>query len=63
MGKGVQFRVGAKLVAGVAVGDGAVLGPHSLVVTDIPEQGIVAAPHRENPLARREPSRVIGPTS
>lgn len=44
IGKGVQFGVGATIVAGVAVGDGAILGPHSLVSTDVPEEASVLAP-------------------
>ncbi len=44
VGKQVQFGVGSTILGGVRIGDGAVLGAHALVATDVPEQASVVAP-------------------
>lgn len=44
VGKKVQFGVGSTILGGVRIGDGAVLGAHALVATDVPEKASVVAP-------------------
>lgn len=47
IGEGVHFGVGATIIGGVAVGDGAVLGALAVVAVDVPEgASVVAAPAR-----------------
>lgn len=44
IGNRVQFGVGTTIVGGVTIGDGAVLGAHALIATDVPEQASAVAP-------------------
>lgn len=56
IGKQVQFGVGATIIGGVTIGDGAVLGAHALVATDVPERASVVAPSARILRLRGEPA-------
>lgn len=47
LGNGVTVCAGAALLGGITIGDGAIIGAHSVVLTDIPSNAIaVGAPAR-----------------
>lgn len=44
LGRGVHVGVGATIIGAVRIGDGAKIGPHALVTTDVPAGASVLAP-------------------
>lgn len=44
IGKGVHIGVGATIIGAVRIGDGAKVGPHAVVTTDVPAGASVLAP-------------------
>lgn len=42
IGNNVEIAIGAKVIGGVLVGDGAIIAPNSVVVKDVPENAIVS---------------------
>lgn len=64
IGNNVDIYVGARILGGVTIGDGCMIGANSVVTTDVPPNSVVVAPpSRILPKALSAKARSVKPTA